>query len=55
MLTLYCFVVLCILSESMLEHVRIMGAKLKLSDQQLNLTIREYQITAQDLETTVQR
>ena len=39
----------------MLAHIQQMDTKLKLSDQQLNETIREYQITVQDLETTVQR
>ena len=36
-------------------HIQQLDANLKASDQKLNETIREYQITVQDLETTVQR
>ena len=39
----------------MLGHIQQLDVNLKVSDQKLNETIREYQITVQDLETTVQR
>ena len=55
MLKLYCSVVLYIVRERMLAHIQQMDANLKLSSQQLNETIRDYQMTVQDLETTVQR
>ena len=39
----------------MLVRIQQMDAELKSADQQLNETIREYQITVEDLERIVQR
>ena len=39
----------------MLGNIQQLDANLKISDQKLNDMIREYEITVQDLETTVQR
>ena len=36
-------------------HIQKLDTNLKQSNQKLDETIREYQITVQDLETTVQR
>ena len=46
---------ICVTREAMLGHIQQLDVNLKVSDQKLNETIREYQITVQDLETTVQR
>ena len=49
------YFIVCVTREAMLGHIQQFDSNLKISDQKLNDTIREYQITVQDLETTVQR